>query len=363
MVIVAYDVWVIIQQYIEPNPVTYAALSHISQSSRMCFRRTDLWRAFTPVETLHSDLAEAFFDRIYEYTPVGQRWIRFLWIFWGEHCQSRTTDWMKLAELRNTLKNSWVWEQFRVPEAKNADLLLPFIFIWAGTASDLPACAQQMFLDRSFVMAAVTIRGWFLSYTPAFADDTEVVAAAVKSDGSALRYATKRLRAERSIALQAVRSQSAAVKYMEKELTRDLEIMMAAVNADGHHLRLADEKLLDDPDLILAAVRNDGMTLRYAPSYAKNQYNIVMTAVQSDGRAVQFASPELKMDHQILLAATRNNGEAIVYIDGESRKDPEILETALHNLQLFPDRDYSEEIACCDFQKELVALLNDLCYA
>ena len=53
--------------------------------------------------------------------------------------------------------------------------------------------------DRDFVLKAVNAYGWSLMIFPDFQDDDEIVMAAVQSTGTALKFASDRLRKDDSI--------------------------------------------------------------------------------------------------------------------------------------------------------------------
>ena len=61
-----------------------------------------------------------------------------------------------------------------------------------------------------------------------FRADREIVLAAVKKDGQALRYAADELKADREIVLAAVKKYGRALNYASDELKKDKEIILAA---------------------------------------------------------------------------------------------------------------------------------------
>ncbi len=71
--------------------------------------------------------------------------------------------------------------------------------------------------DRDFVLKAVNAYGWSLMIFPDFQDDDEIVMAAVQSTGTALKFASDRLRKDDSIIRAALSNYGEAVEFINRD--------------------------------------------------------------------------------------------------------------------------------------------------
>ena len=83
------------------------------------------------------------------------------------------------------------------------------------------------------------------------------------------------------------------------------EMVLAAVKQNGHALRNAPAELKGEREIVLAAVKQNGNALQYASAELKGDREIVLAALEQNGGALQYASAELKGDREIVLAADR----------------------------------------------------------
>lgn len=173
--------------------------------------------------------------------------------------------------------------------------------------------------------------------------DAEVVLAAVRRHGEALRHAHERLRADTAIVLEAVRQNGSALRYADEALTADREVVLAAISAapggcfDGDKLRFAHESLRADRAVVLAAVSHFGSSLEYASTSLKADKEVVLSAVsnqhtplfEGEKEALLFAHPSLRADREVILAAVRRSGAILQLLDGALRADREVVDAAV----------------------------------
>ena len=94
------------------------------------------------------------------------------------------------------------------------------------------------------------------------------------------------------------------------------EVVLAAVRQDGTALRLqASAELLADSEVVLAAVRQEFSATSRAPV--------------SSVEAVQFAFEDLQVDRKVVPAAVQQRGSALQFASGELQVDRETLTTGL----------------------------------
>ena len=131
---------------------------------------------------------------------------------------------------------------------------------------------------RSCILRAVTENWRALKLVPEDLQDREIVLAAVRQAGKALRYASKGLLADRVIVLEAVKQ-------------------------DGYAIRFASDELRADREVVLEAVKQYGDVLCYASQGLRADREVVLMAVNQCGDALQHASKELRADPDFMLAA------------------------------------------------------------
>ena len=176
--------------------------------------------------------------------------------------------------------------------------------------------SSDMFADKDVVVSLVQRCGYFLGKAdPALRADSDVVAAAVNNTfgcglefvlgplkhdehflmatcsryGLALEFVPSEF-ATKNLVLAAVRSAGAALRFAPRELRNDKEVVLEAVRADGTSLQYASQDLQGDRSVVLEAVIKSGLALEFASVSLRSDFNVVALAVLSHDGAGQFAS-------------------------------------------------------------------------
>jgi len=119
--------------------------------------------------------------------------------------------------------------QFNFDEANNAIFCVPPLAALAAL-DDLS--------DKAFILEMLQHNGLLLRQYKQFSDDIEMVTAAVNSVGMSIQYASRRLQANKLIALAAVSNDGSSVEYLADELLDDMDIIRATT--------LSSKTILDD---------------------------------------------------------------------------------------------------------------------
>merc|ERR1712232_1550487 len=99
--------------------------------------------------------------------------------------------------------------------------------------------------------------------------------------------------------------------YEVNEDARKLpDVVMAAVRREGGALRHAHEDLKKDAEIVKAAVTQDGLALEYADEVLKKDPAVVSAAVTQNGLALEFARRALTKDPDIVKIAVKQNRHA-----------------------------------------------------
>ena len=122
--------------------------------------------------------------------------------------------------------------------------------------------------------------------------------------------------------LAAVRRDGTALKFTPDELQRDREIVLAAVKQYGPSLEFASDELKHDREIVLAAV-----SWRLDPFRAESgQLNWI--AAVSEGNSLASVSDELQCDREIKLYV-RSRGCALQFASDSLRRDRGVVLTAM----------------------------------
>ena len=84
--------------------------------------------------------------------------------------------------------------------------------------------------------------------------------------------------------------------------------MLAAVKGNGSALKYASVELLGDREVVLTAVKDTGWALRFASTALRANREVVLAAVNDTGFALKYASAALQA-HPLVLAVNEKNTE------------------------------------------------------
>ena len=130
-----------------------------------------------------------------------------------------------------------------------------------------------------------------------FRADREVVLKAVRKKGDQLRCASLALRANREVVLEAMSNMGGThcLACVSEELRDDRAIVMAAVGLNGSALEFASDKLKGDREVVRTAVRHfSGIPLRFASQQLRADIEVVLEAMQGNPNSLQFASDDIR---------------------------------------------------------------------
>ena len=155
---------------------------------------------------------------------------------------------------------------------------------------------------------------------PEFANNKEVVLAAVLYDGNHLRDALE-LQGDKDIVLAAVSKDGHALGYASIALRADEQIVLAAIKNDPEAFWNADPSLRNKKEFILQAFLMGDIFDYVDPTFYADK-DVMMTAVLQNPLYLEYASDELKADREVVLAAILKDGNAIRL---QPSRDPNLL--------------------------------------
>ena len=150
-------------------------------------------------------------------------------------------------------------------------------------------------------------------------DDDLVMATLIKKDVYAYRYASKRLRSRKDLALYVLKIDGILLDSVEGDLNDDKDVVLTAVRNYGLALKSATQRLKQDKKVVVEAVNREPRALMYAcKEFRKNlalinyafsisgpfivEPNALLALTRVDSRVSARWYPSLKEDKVIILA-------------------------------------------------------------
>lgn len=161
---------------------------------------------------------------------------------------------------------------------------------------------------------------------------SEIMMAAVKQNGQALKHVGSYFRGFYFIALAAVEQNGLALEHVTADVPG---LALAAVKQNGLALKHANPKLKNDRNVVEAAVKQNGLALEFAGEEAKSIFYLVKAAVGQNGLALQYASDHCRRDPDVVFIALKQNREALKYADPKIFEDARFYLAAVREECLF----------------------------
>jgi hypothetical protein len=178
-----------------------------------------------------------------------------------------------------------------------------------------------------------------------FQDDDDIVFAAVRENGCAALYASRRLWRDKEFVLLALETYESDVydefsilSMVSKELHNDRDIIIAAAQGLHHNvLEYASENICNDREVVLISVNYFGTSLKYASVSLRADKEVVLAAVQKNPWSLKYASENLRADKEVVLAAVQTDGYILGGLSKEMRSDEEIVLASVFQNAVFLD--------------------------
>ncbi len=256
-------------------------------------------------------------ERYFKGSPLNGRWVNPIMDFY-ENCK-RATEYEEGSgslEAEDTTCATFVIEALK----------------WPHTNHEWNKVDKTLKNDPAFARRAAAVRGDVLKYMKEdYQSDRGIVLAAVKSEGSAIKWADKAFCNDPDIALAAVTQNGEAYLYVHPRLQKQSKYVMAAIKSCPYALQWAPQSMKQNKKIVLAAVRKYGAQLRFADWKIRNDREVVLTAVKNFPMAIQYASYNLRDDFEVFMNAVQKNGAALEYAGLAMRNNREIVIASVQN--------------------------------
>merc|ERR1712217_926868 len=120
--------------------------------------------------------------------------------------------------------------------------------------------------------------------------------------------------------LTARRGEAAAAADISPVLYADREIILAAVKKDGFALRYASEEFHADAEIVFQAALSDWRALTHAAASLFADKDFVLKIVKLDARVLLKVPPEFLNDKLFMLECVKKNYQASAFASMELRK-------------------------------------------
>ena len=179
---------------------------------------------------------------------------------------------------------------------------------------------RRLLSDRAFMLEAVGKNGLALEFaSEVFRSDIEVLMAAVKQNGRALRFC---------VAVQQVGQAGHKCRCVCIH-RRCIHVVTCAIKQNGMALEFAEKTWRSHRGLVYDAVWQNGLALKFASKELRSNLDVVLKAVSKNGLALEFASEECRSDEYVVHEAVCQNGLALEFASEDLRCDLDIVREAV----------------------------------
>jgi hypothetical protein len=197
----------------------------------------------------------------------------------------------------------------------------------SNTGCALEHASDNLKEDRDVCLTAVKQDGKAIQYVGdcLFQDDREIALEAAKSNSEALGYMSGDLPEQHNPFDPFGGGMNANNKPppRKNKFAQDREVILAAIRPDGHcyrsgALQYAPSRFKADKEIVIEAVKRSGCALDYASDTLKDDRDVVTVAVMDAGVSLIYASDKLKNDKDIVMAAIAGYQVRMGHAEGSS---------------------------------------------
>ena len=232
------------------------------------------------------------------------------------------------------LKADQPFFEFLTSDDKKSDQLLKAVL------QEAPWCLNQ--LDESFLknesvaLEACEQMGSALGYfSPQIKDTFAVVWAAVSQDGTALYFASQRLKKDRSIVMRAIQTTPGALKYASSEMQSQLDVVRAAVELDGMSLYWAHPSFRKKESMIKLAIQTNPMAFALADRELRDQVELVKECMDISPYMLRFSSPRVRSQKDVAIKAIEADPSLFSVLDESMQLSESVCLTIINH---WPDQ-------------------------
>lgn len=135
-------------------------------------------------------------------------------------------------------------------------------------------------------------------------------------DGTEIRKVDFSIRGEMEVMLAAVKENGLALKFIPPETDNFRTVALAAVAQNGYALEFVGDTLKSDKEVVLEAVKNKGWALYYAPMPLRNEKDFVRQCLSSNIESIKYVGDDIKADKEFLVFIVKMSSDIVMkYMD------------------------------------------------
>ncbi|EFC40249.1 hypothetical protein NAEGRDRAFT_59125 [Naegleria gruberi] len=168
--------------------------------------------------------------------------------------------------------------------------------------------------DREFLFKCLAITGKIIKLADTFKSDKEVVMAALKSDGSMIRYADDLLKTDRDFIIQAKKNAELDIGLLPEMFTDDRDFVLEFFNPNNYSdiSFIIESDYYDDEEFLMKLLKK-GFKYSLLPQSMMDSIECVKLAVGLNGTVLKKVDEEFQNDKEIQKEAIKSNGFYLVF--------------------------------------------------
>ena len=204
----------------------------------------------------------------------------------------------------------------------------------SGPVTPIPENDAAINDEKGRCLALVSRDGMKLQHLKdTWRDDEDVVRVAISQEPLAVVYASERLCKDKKLTIHALKElgncAALGLSLLDDTHKSDKEVVLAAVRRDGLALKAASEALRDDRDVVAAAIAQSGWAYAYASERLRADKSLAVEAMRGNGCALGMASECLRDDELVVMVAVKCLGSALRFASARLRAKRSVVLAAI----------------------------------
>lgn len=157
-------------------------------------------------------------------------------------------------------------------------------------------------------------------------NDFDVVMAACKDNGYAIKYASENLRSNKDLARIVLSRQGLELSKFSEAIKNDKELVEIAVKSTGYAFRDASNELKNDREYVLYLAENDPIVFGLSSDEIKSDFELIQKFLPRNQILYQELPKELRSNKDLAVKTIEMNGLGVfILLSDELKKDKEFI--------------------------------------
>jgi len=157
-------------------------------------------------------------------------------------------------------------------------------------------------------------------------NDIDVVMAACKDSGYAIKYASENLRSNKELARIVLRNQGLQLSCFSDVIKKDKELVEIAVKSNGYAFRDASSDLKNDRNYVLYLAEKDSIVFGLSSDEIKSDFELIQKFLPRNQTLYYELPKELRSNKDLAIKSIERGGLAVfLCLSDELKKDKEFI--------------------------------------